>query len=54
MNDKSLYFNPERETMSREQIEAFQLERLKETVPKTGRIQPLQKLFYGIAYGITD
>ena len=32
MNDKSLYFNPERETMSREQIEAFQLERLKETV----------------------
>ena len=29
---ESLYFNPERETMSREQIEAFQLERLKATV----------------------
>ena len=29
---ESLYFNPERETMTREQIDAFQLERLKETV----------------------
>ena len=28
----SPYFNPERETMTREQIEAYQLERLKETV----------------------
>ena len=28
---ESLYFNPERETMTREQIEAFQLERLKES-----------------------
>ena len=28
----SNYFNPERETMTREQIEAYQLERLKETV----------------------
>ena len=28
----SPYFNPERETMTREQIEAFQLERLKATV----------------------
>ena len=35
MNDKSPFFNPERETMSREQIEAYQLERLKETVPRT-------------------
>ena len=32
MNNNSPYFNPERETMTREQIEAFQLERLKETV----------------------
>ena len=32
MDYNSPYFNPERETMSREQIEAFQLERLKETV----------------------
>ena len=29
---ESPYFNPERETMTREEIEAFQLERLKETV----------------------
>ena len=29
---ESSYFNPERETMTREQIEAYQLERLKETV----------------------
>ncbi len=29
---ESRYFNPERETMTREEIEAFQLERLKETV----------------------
>ena len=29
---ESPYFNPERETMTREQIEAYQLERLKETV----------------------
>ena len=29
---ESPYFNPERETMTREQIEAYQLERLKDTV----------------------
>ncbi len=29
---ESPFFNPERETMTREQIEAFQLERLKETI----------------------
>ncbi len=32
MDNSSKYFNPERETMTREQIEAYQLERLKETV----------------------
>ena len=32
MENSSKYFNPERETMTREQIEAYQLERLKETV----------------------
>ena len=45
MNNNSPYFNPERETMSREQIEAYQLERLKETVRHCMNNEFYQKKF---------
>ena len=45
MNNNSPYFNPERETMSREQIEASQLERLKETVRHCMNNEFYQKKF---------
>ena len=46
MNEtNSKYFNPERETMTREQIEAFQLERLKETVRHCMNNEFYQKKF---------
>ena len=43
--NNSPYFNPERETMSREQIEAFQLERLKETIAHCMKNEFYQKKF---------
>ena len=43
--NNSNYFNPEFETMSREQIEALQLERLKETVHHCMNNEFYQKKF---------
>ena len=43
--NNSPYFNPERETMSREQIEAFQLKRLKETIAHCMKNEFYQKKF---------
>lgn len=45
MKDKSLYFHPELETMSRKEIESLQLERLKKTISRCMNSEFYQKRF---------
>lgn len=50
----SNYFNPERETMTRQQIESFQLERLKQTVAHCLTNEFYQKKFAEAGITVDD